>query len=60
MTKPANAGKKRWRPEHNPGVDSRDQRAAEPDPQKPAPGLRTIRGIGRDDHLCHCKGGKTS
>lgn len=54
-TKPARAGKKRWRPEKNPGVDARDQR----DPhhgetiQKPAPGLREIRGMGREGSLCH-------
>ncbi len=52
--KPALPGKKRWRPEKNPGVDARDQR--DPNhgetPQKPAPGLRQIRGIGRDEHLC--------
>ena len=52
--KPALPGKKHWRPEHNGGVDARDQR----DPnhgetlQKPAEGLRKILGIGRDEHLC--------
>ncbi len=51
--KPARAGKKRWRPEKNPGVDSRDQRKAELNPQKPAPGLREIRGLAPDEHLCH-------
>ena len=52
--KPARAGKKRWRPEKNPGVDARDQR--DPNhgetPQKEAPGLRQIRGVGRDGCLC--------
>jgi hypothetical protein len=54
-TKPARAGKKKWRPEKNPGVDSRDQRGNQETPQKPAQGLRELRGISRDEHLCHCK-----
>ena len=52
--KPARPGKKHYQKEKNPGVDARDQR--DPNhgetPQKPAPGLRDIRGIGRDGHLC--------
>ncbi len=48
-------GKTRLREEKNPGVDSRDNQDAYEPHQKPAPGLRQIRGIGRDDHLCHCK-----
>jgi hypothetical protein len=50
--KPARAGKKRWRPEKNPGVDARDQRGSGETPQKSAPGLREIRGVGRSGHLC--------
>lgn len=55
--KPALPGKKRWRVEKNPGVDARDernsnlQREAE-EMAKPAPGLRQIRGVGRDGCLC--------
>jgi hypothetical protein len=53
--KPGRPGKLRYRKEKNPGVDARDQR--DPNhgetPQKPAPGLREIRGIGRDSTLCH-------
>jgi hypothetical protein len=52
--KPALPGKKRWRPEKNGGVDARDQRAVHDEEQmkKPAPGLRQIRGIAREGHLC--------
>lgn len=53
--KPALPGKRRWRPEKNPGVDTRDQRNEHPNgetPQKEAPGLRQIRGVGRDGCLC--------
>lgn len=53
-TKPALAGKKKWRSEKNPGVDSRDNNPGET-PQKEAHGLRAMRGIGRDGHLCHCE-----
>ena len=54
--KPARAGKKNWRPEKNGGVDARDERAAklahdEEEMHKPAPGLRALRGVGRDGHL---------
>ena len=52
-TKPARAGKKHYREEKNPGVDSRDAHESE-QMKKPAPGLRALRGVGRDEHLCHC------
>ena len=59
--KPARAGKLRWRPEKNPGVDTRDQRNEHPNgetPQKEANGLRQILGVGRDGDICHCKPSK--
>lgn len=55
--KPARAGKKNWREEKNGGVDARDERKSNLQKEleemaKPAPGLRQIRGISRDGHLC--------
>jgi hypothetical protein len=54
--RPALAGKKHYREEKNPGVDSRDQRAAvereAEEMAKPAPGLRALRNIGREGSLC--------